>query len=202
MAVNQKSFWTAVRPIGLRALQRASQDRSYRYRDYLRSNLLTAEVERPSGTYIGHYHTGALYRSIKDFYNNKAVSNRRFKMTVKSDMNNYGYTLNDNYIAEPVPFEKLFAWSGTGVPAKPTSRLVTARPWIEEIYVKLMDRPVRKGSRWINKANDSFGMAMEQKVSLEATKEIEMPVEAYIDNALRSIFRGKNEKVFNRGAQL
>ena len=193
MAVNQKSFWTAVRPIGLRALQRASQDSSYRYRDYLRSNLLTAEVERPSGTYIGHYDTGALYRSIKDFYKSKALSNRRFKMTVKSDMNEYGYTLNDNYIAEPVTWAKLTAWaSRKGIPEDIVGR----------IYDTLEDRPVRKGSRWINKANDSFGIAMQQKVSLEATKEIEIPVEAYIDNALRSIFRGKNEKVFNRGAQL
>ena len=101
-----------------------------------------------------------------------------------------------------MPFEKLFAWSGRGVPANPTSRLATARPWIKEIYEKLKDRPVRKGSRWIDKANKSFGMGMEEEVSLEATKEIEIPVEAYIDNALRSIFRGKNEKVFNRGAQL
>ena len=193
MAVNQKSFWTAVRPIGLRALQRASQARAYRYRDYLKSNLLTAEVERPSGTYIGHYDTGALYRSIKDFYNNKAVSNRRFKMTVRSDMNEYGYKLNDNYVAEPVSWSKLTAWaSRKGIPDDIVGR----------IYDTLEDRPVRKGSRWIDKANDSFGMGMEHKVSLEATKEIEIPVEAYIDNALRSIFRGKNEKVFNRGAQL
>lgn len=193
MAVNQKSFWTAVRPIGLRALQRASQAEAYRYRDYLKSKLMAAEVERPTGTYIGHYDTGALYRSIKDFYNNKALSNRRFKMTVRSDMNEYGYKLNDDYVAEPVPWAKLTAWaSRKGIPDDIVGR----------IYDTLEDRPVRKGSRWINKANDSFGMAMEKKVALEATKEIEIPVEAYIDNALRSIFRGKNEKVFNRGAEL
>lgn len=193
MAVNQKSFWTAVRPIGLRALQRASQAEAYRYRDYLKSKLMAAEVERPTGTYIGHYDTGALYRSIKDFYNNKALSNRRFKMTVRSDMNEYGYKLNDDYVAEPVPWAKLTAWaSRNGVPDDIVGR----------IYDTLEDRPVRKGSGWINKANDSFGIAMEKKVALEATKEIEIPVEAYIDNALRSIFRGKNEKVFNRGAEL
>ena len=192
MAINQKPFWTALRPIGLRALQRASQDRSYRYRDYLRSNLLTAEVERPSGTYIGHYDTGALYRSIKDFYNSKALSNRTFKMTVKSKMNSYGYKLNDNYIAKRVPWAKLTAWaSRKGIPEDIVGR----------IYDTLEDRPVRKGSRWINKANDSFGMAMEQKVSLEATKEMRLPIQAYIDNALKTIFKGKNEKIFRR-AQL
>lgn len=200
MAVNQRSFWDALRPATEISLRGAVQG-NVKYRNYLKSALLGAEVERPSGTYIGHYDTGALYKSIRDYYTVTSLSAKRYKIGVGAGMLDYGYKLSDGYRAEPVGYEKLYAWSGRGTPLEPARRLQTARPWIGAIYQTLRKRPFRKGSNWIGDANEDFFPAFEKKVSLESTKGIDIGLGAYVDNAIRSIF-GKIGKSFSEGAQI
>ena len=192
MAINQKSFWTPLRVYGGKTIRKSLRGK-IKYRNYLKSALMGAQVERPSGTYTGHYSTGALYKSIKGYYSVKNSSKSQFKIEFKTDMLDYGYKLNDGYQADMVAYRELESWA---------KKKGINDDFLDNIYGALLRRPFRKGSGWIDDANEDFFPAIQKKIPLEVIEEIQIPVEKYIDNALRTIFRGKKETIYNRGKQL
>lgn len=156
-----------------------------KYRDYLKESLLNAKVSRPSGTYTGHYDTGALYNSIKDFYIQKALSNRRFKLSIKDRMNEYGYKLSDGYIANAFPYEKLLAWATRKGVGEHTPKIMNV----------LSKRPYRQGSMWIDNAQEAYLNKAQVEVANQMPLEVHFAVDRYIDDALTTIFLDKRKYV-------
>jgi hypothetical protein len=149
-----------------------------KYSNYLKTALMGAEVVRPSGTYIGHDASGNLKNSIRDYWFIKASRGRQVKVEFRERMLEYGYKLSEGYRAEPVDYNTLFAWAQS-----------RGADHVGAIYRALRKRPLRQGSGWIQEARDDFFPAIQNKISMNMDKAVNVATDAYLTENLTKIFK-------------
>jgi len=157
-------------------------DREVQFKSYLKQALLGAQVVRPSGTYTGHYNTGALYNSINSAFKIKKSTSRSFTIDFTEQMLPYGFELSDGYQAEPITFAQISAWA---------SKKSLSEDYIDNIYAALRRRPFREGSKWIEDAEMDFIPAYSGRVQNRAIEAVLPSVYAYMNYNLEVLFGNK-----------